>query len=239
MNIGRMAALLAGLPDSVSGVTINRFCSSGLQSIAMAADRVAAGYAHCILAGGVESMTMIPMMGHKVVGNKAIVDTRPDMYLGMGLTAENVATDYKISREDQDQFAFESHRKASEALAAGYFADETVEIETVESLWSEETGFFEKKSVFSKDDGPRSDTTIDALAKLRAAFKTNGSVTAGNSSQMSDGAGICLVVSEDFLKKAKLTPAARFCGFSVAGVPPRIMGIGLLKLFRGQPLGRN
>ncbi|MFW7381004.1 MAG: acetyl-CoA C-acyltransferase [Oligoflexus sp.] len=228
MNVARFSVLLADLPDSVPGVTVNRFCSSGLQTIAMAAFQVQSGAAHCILAGGTESMTAVPMMGHKPVGSRTIMssDNRQDYYMGMGLTAENVADDYKISREDQDEFSYQSHKKAVEAIEKGWFKDEIVPVE-VEFRKPGANGEVKvEKRTFDQDEGPRPDTNTDALGKLRPAFRPRGSVTAGNSSQMSDGAGMCLVVSEEFLKRHKLKPAALFRGFSVAGVPPRVMGIG-------------
>ncbi|MCX6129542.1 MAG: acetyl-CoA C-acyltransferase [Proteobacteria bacterium] len=227
MNVARFSVLLADLPDSVPGVTVNRFCSSGLQTIAMAAFQVQAGSAHCILAGGTESMSLVPMMGHKPVGSRSILKNgRGDYYLGMGLTAENVSKDFKISREDQDQFSFESHRKASEAIQKGYFKAEIAPVKT--NLRSPGPGGVAQvqELSFDTDEGPRADTSVDALSKLRAAFKTGGVVTAGNSSQMSDGAAMCLVVSEEFVKKYKLQPIGRFVSFAVAGVPPRVMGIG-------------
>lgn len=226
MNVARFALLLAGLPESVPGVTVNRFCSSGLQTIAQAASTVRAGESDCVLAGGTESMTLIPMMGHKVVGSRTVMDKHPDFYLGMGLTAENVAREYKISREDQDKFSFESHQKAAKAIASGWFKDEITPVNVqVRSPGANGNVKVDEQS-FAVDEGPRTDTTVEALGKLKAAFLTGGSVTAGNSSQMSDGAAFCLVCSEEFVKKHNLKPIARFAGYSVAGVPPRIMGIG-------------
>lgn len=226
MNIARFALLLAGLPEHVPGVTVNRFCSSGLQTIAMAASQVRSGESDCILAGGTESMTLVPMMGHKVVGSRAVMDGHPEFYLGMGLTAENVADEYKISREDQDRFSYESHMKASNAIEKGLFRDEICEIPV--TFRSPAAGGEVKidHQMMTTDEGPRPDTTVEALGKLRAVFKNGGSVTAGNSSQMSDGAAMCLVCSEEFVKKHNLQPIARFAGFGVAGVPPRVMGIG-------------
>lgn len=226
MNVARLAALLAGLPHSVSGVTINRFCSSGLQSIAMAADRIRAGSSECILAGGTESMTAVPMMGHKVVASRTIMSEHPEYYLGMGMTAENVAREYHISREDQDAFALKSHQKAAAAIAKDLFKEEIIPIECQYRSFDHERQVKVKNETFAMDDGPRADSTLEALAKLRPAFMQGGSVTAGNSSQMSDGAAGCLVVSEDFLKLHKLVPQARFLDFQVAGVPPEVMGIG-------------
>jgi acetyl-CoA acyltransferase len=226
MNVARFALLLAGLPETVPGVTVNRFCSSGLQTIAMAAQAVQAGAMDCVLAGGTESMTLIPMMGHKVVGSRTIMDTHPEFYLGMGLTAENVALEYRVSREDQDQFAYQSHKKAAMAIQQNLFVDEICPI-AVETRTPGPQGSTKiEKNTFLVDEGPRTDTTVEALLKLKPAFKANGSVTAGNSSQMSDGAAMCLVCSEDFVKKHNLTPLARFAGFAIAGVPPRVMGIG-------------
>ena len=227
MNMARFTVLLAGLPERVAGVTVNRFCSSGLQTIAMAADRVMAGQADCIMAGGTESMSLIPMMGHKVVGSRTMNDLHPAAYLGMGMTAENVAADYGISRADQDRFSFDSHQKAVKAMNAGHFNEEIIPIKATSRIPSQNGKVQVKESLVNADEGPRSDTTVDALSKLRPAFlQSGGTVTAGNSSQMSDGAAMCLVCSEDFVKRYNLKPMARFAGFSVAGVPPRVMGIG-------------
>jgi acetyl-CoA acyltransferase len=226
MNVARFALLLAGLPDHVPGVTVNRFCSSGVQTIAMAADRIKAGDADCILAGGTESMTMIPMMGHKVVGSRTVMDSHPEFYLGMGMTAENVAKDFKISRDDQDHFAVESHKKAVKAIDSGWFKEEIAPVTVTYRIPGKDGQATVATKTFETDEGARADTTIDALTKLKPAFLQGGTVTAGNSSQMSDGAAICLVVSEKFAAKHNLKPVARFCGYSVAGVAPRIMGIG-------------
>jgi len=227
MNVARFALLLAGLPDSVPGQTVNRFCSSGVQTIATAAMTIQAGGAECLLAGGTESMSLVPMMGHKVVGSRAVMSGgHEDFYLSMGLTAENVAKDYKVSREDQDAFAYESNIKASAAIEKGLFRDEIIPVPVTSRRPKEGGGVEVTERLFDRDEGPRPDTTKEALAQLRPAFLTGGSVTAGNSSQMSDGAGICLVASEEFVKKHNLKPAARFVAFSVAGVPPRVMGIG-------------
>ena len=226
MNVARFALLLAGLPDRVPGVTVNRFCSSGLQTIAMAAQAVQAGAMDCVLAGGTESMTLIPMMGHKVVGSRAVMDHHPEFYLGMGLTAENVATDYRVSREDQDMFSLESHKKGAKALEKGFFDDEIIPVTTEDRVPGGNGEVKIERGTFSRDEGPRADTTVEALAKLKPAFKTTGTVTAGNSSQMSDGAAMCLVCSEDFVRTHNLTPMARMAGFAVAGVPPKVMGIG-------------
>ncbi|MBM4252959.1 MAG: acetyl-CoA C-acyltransferase [Deltaproteobacteria bacterium] len=226
MNVARFALLLAGLPESVPGVTVNRFCSSGLQTIAMAASQVRAGDADCVLAGGTESMTMVPMMGFKPVGSRTINDHHPDFYLGMGLTAENVAKDYGVTRADQDQFSFDSHMKAVAALEKGLFKDETVPIKVTYRSPGPEGKIKIEEGLVAADEGPRQDSTIAALGKLKPAFLQGGSVTAGNSSQMSDGAAMALVCSEEFVRKHNLKPIARFAGYSVAGVPPRIMGIG-------------
>lgn len=226
MNVARFALLLAGLPESVPGVTVNRFCSSGLQTIAMAADRIKSGDADCILAGGTESMTLIPMMGHKIVGSRTVMDGHPEYYLGMGMTAENVARDYKVSREDQDEFSWQSHMKALKAIEGGLFTEEISPTNIVSRTPGENGTVQIKEAIFTQDEGPRSDTTKEGLGKLKPVFLTGGTVTAGNSSQMSDGASMCLVVSEKFMKAHGLTPIARFVSFAVAGVPPKIMGIG-------------
>lgn len=227
MNVGRFCALLAGLPESVPGVTVNRFCSSGLQTMAQAAFQIAAGDADCLLAGGTETMTLVPMMGNKVVANRTPFDTgHPDYYLSMGLTAENVAVDFKVSREEQDAFALASHQKAAHAIQSGLFKREIAPI-PVTIRRPGPNGTVQVQAVsFTEDEGPRADTSLEALAKLKPAFKTGGSVTAGNSSQMSDGAAMTLMVSEKFLKQHKLTPIARFVSYAVKGVPPRVMGIG-------------
>lgn len=227
MNVARFALLLADLPQSVPGVTVNRFCSSGLQTIAMAAFQVQAGGADCILAGGTESMTLVPMMGHKPVGSRTVLkDGREDYYLSMGLTAENVAKEYKISREDQDRFSLESHKKAVAAIEKGWHKPEVVPVETSFRTPGPGGTVQIQEGVFDTDEGARADSTLEALMALKPAFKAGGSVTAGNSSQMSDGAAMCMVVSEDYLKRFNLKPMARFVSFSVAGVPPRVMGIG-------------
>lgn len=226
MNVARFALLLAGLPEHVPGVTVNRFCSSGLQTIAQAATLVRAGEAECLLAGGTESMSLIPMMGHRVVGSRTVMDQHPEFYLGMGLTAENVAKDYKISRDDQDQFAYESHMKAANAIANGHFVAEITPVPVTSRVPGEAGTVRLTELEFKTDEGPRPDTTREALARLPAAFMTGGSVTAGNSSQTSDGAAMSLVCSEGFVRRHNLTPMARFAGYGVAGVPPRVMGIG-------------
>jgi acetyl-CoA acyltransferase len=226
-NMARMAALRAGLPVSVTGVTINRFCSSGLQSIAMAADRIRGGGAHGILAGGSESMSMIPMAGNKPAPNSWFVDHRPEVYMNMGLTAEEVQRRWGISREDADAFALRSHQNAQHAQAHGHFAEEIVPLK-VEATLSDD-GFrkpLHRETVFDKDEGPRADTSLEALAKLKPVFHSSGTVTAGNSSQMSDGAAVALVMSDRRAQELGLTPRARFVSFATAGVPPEVMGIG-------------
>lgn len=227
MNVARFCVLLAGMPESIPAVTVNRFCSSGLQTIAMAAERILSGAADCIMAGGTESMSLVPMMGHKVVGSRKMMNDFPVGYLGMGMTAENVSMDYKISREDQDRFSLASHQKASQAITKGWFKDEIIPVK-VEARLPKDGGKVDiKEFVVDTDEGPRADSTYEALAKLKPAFlMAGGTVTAGNSSQMSDGAAMCFVCSEEFVKKHNLMPIARFAGFSAAGVPPRIMGIG-------------
>ena len=215
MNIARIAALRAGLPDSVPGITINRFCSSGLQAIAMAADRIRSGGAQIIIAGGAESLSMIPMAGNKFAPNPWMVDHLPQIYMGMGLTAEQVQKKYGISREDADQFAYRSHQHALHAQAEGKFDDEIVPV-PVESA----------SAMFTKDEGPRADTSPEALAKLKPVFQSDGTVTAGNSSQTSDGAAAAIVMSDKKAEELGLKPMARFVSFAVAGVPPEIMGIG-------------
>jgi acetyl-CoA acyltransferase len=223
MNVARICALKAGVPDSVPAMTINRFCSSGLQSVAMAAERVLAGFADVVVAGGTESMTMVPMGGNKPSFNP---DRRPEVYLPMGLTAEEVARRYKVTREDQDQFAYHSHRKALAAIRDGVFREEIVPVSTVLYQQKEDGTLLRKEIVCETDDGPRADTTVEALSMLKPAFFASGTVTAGNSSQMSDGAAVAIVVSEKALKELGVEPMARFLGFAVAGVAPEVMGIG-------------
>ena len=226
MNMARVAALRAGLPDLVPGVTINRFCSSGLQSIAMAAERIRAGSAQIVLAGGAESMSLVPMIGTKFAPNPWMVDHLPEIYIGMGLTAENVARRYHVSREDADQFAYESHHKALRAQAEGKFDEEIVPLEVETTTLNGDGKPVTSKITFSRDEGPRADTSVEALAKLRPVFHAQGTVTAGNSSQTSDGAAMSLVMSEKKARELGLKPKARFVSFAVGGVPPEIMGIG-------------
>lgn len=229
MNIGRLVALLSGLPDSVPGVTVNRFCSSGLQSIAYAAERIMLGHADVMLAGGVESMSMVPMGGFHLSMNPRIFKDKNliGISYSMGLTGEEVAEKYHVSREDQDKYSLHSHEKAVAAQAAGYFNEEVIPIEVTHKIPDLATDkVVEKTELVSKDDGPRSDTSLDALAKLPTVFKKDGTVTAGNSSPINDGAAIAVLMSERMVQKLNVQPLARFCGFSVAGVPPEIMGIG-------------
>jgi len=224
-NVARIAAFRAGLPDTVSAMTINRFCSSGLQAIALAADRIRGWGADVILAGGTESMSLIPRGGHKPSPNPKLVDEHPGAYLTMGLTAENVVERWGISREDQDGFALRSHQNALAAQAAGKFDREIVPLE-VETAYLDNGKPKRDQATFRKDEGPRADTTREALAKLKAVFHARGTVTAGNSSQMSDGAAAALVMSGERAQALGLKPLARMVSFATAGVPPEIMGIG-------------
>jgi len=227
MNVARIGALLAGLPDNVPGVTVNRFCSSGLQTVAMAADRIRLGEADVMIAGGTETMTMVPMMGHKVAMNpKVFDDDNIGIAYGMGITAEKVSEKYGVSREDQDQFGYQSHQKAIKAIDNGEFTEIRPYTVVGHQPDFQSGAIRETETVIDTDEGPRRDTTPEALGKLRTVFRADGSVTAGTSSQMSDGAGALILVSEKVLKKYNLTPLAVFRGFSVAGVPPEIMGIG-------------
>ncbi|MDH2918669.1 MAG: acetyl-CoA C-acyltransferase [Sideroxydans sp.] len=228
-NVARIALLLAGLPHTVPGLTINRFCSSGLQAVAQAADRIRLGECDVMLACGVESMSMVPMMGNKIAFNSAIFERDENLGIayGMGLTAEKVAQRWKVSREAQDVFALQSHQRAIAAQLAGEFNDEITPYQINEHLPDMTTREVKIKSrAAAQDEGPRADTSLEALAKLKTVFAQKGSVTAGNSSQMSDGAGAVLLCSEAALKRYNLTPIGKFHSFSVAGVPPEIMGIG-------------
>ncbi|RFC40097.1 MAG: acetyl-CoA acyltransferase [Candidatus Nitrotoga sp. CP45] len=229
MNVARIALLLAGLPNSVPGMTVNRFCSSGLQAVALAADRIRLGEVDVMIAAGTESMSMVPMTGNKIAVNPAIFahDENVAIAYGMGLTAEKVAERWKISREAQDAFACESHRRALQAITNNEFKDEITPYQIqshVPDLLRREVNV--RTSMAEQDEGPRADTSMEALAKLKTVFAQHGSVTAGNTSQMSDGAGAVLLVSETALKRYNLTPIGKFLGFAVAGVPPEIMGIG-------------
>jgi acetyl-CoA acyltransferase len=239
MNVARIAALRAGLPTETSAMTINRFCSSGLQAIAIAADRIRAGSAQVIVAGGTESMTMVPMGGNKVSPNPWLVEHSPDAYLNMGLGTENIARKFGITREQADQFSVNSHKKALGAIAAGHFKDETfpleVKITAVPNGNGSASGSAKGKAAakaatqtftFETDEGPRADTSLEALAKLKPAFHVKGTVTAGNSSQMSDGAAAAVVMSEERAKALGLKPLARFVAYATAGVLPEEFGIG-------------
>ncbi|GAB6887355.1 thiolase family protein [Desulfothermus okinawensis JCM 13304] len=225
MNVGRMIVLGAGLPHTVPGVTVNRFCSSGLQTIAMAAERVMAGFADCIIAGGVESMTKVPMGGHILSANPDLVLDWPESYASMGITAELVAEKFNITREEQDQFGYESNMKAVKAIKEGKFKEEIIPVKVTRTKVVGDE-LIKTEEIVDIDDGPRADTTLEKMAKLKSPFRAGGSVTAGNSSQMTDGAALCMVVSEDFLKKIGKEPMARFVGYDVKGVPPELMGIG-------------
>jgi len=225
MNVARVAAMKAGLPVSVPGQTVNRFCASGLQTIATAAERIMAGQADCLLAGGTESMSLIPMGGAKFSANPGLASSWPESYAAMGVTAELVAARHGVSRQDQDAFAAESHRRAAAAQDAGLFQAELVPVE-YEQVALVGGKLQRRTATLSADEGVRRDTTAEGLGKLKPAFKVDGSVTAGNASQMTDGAAAALVVSEEFLKRTGLTPRARFAGFSARGVAPEVMGIG-------------
>ena len=230
MNMARAIAQKAQLPDSVPGVTVNRFCSSGVQTIAQAYNSVAMGQADCIVAGGVESMSSVPMGGFYFAPDPNLAVDDPDFYASMGITAENVADQFNISREDQDAFAVESHRRAADAIASGRFADETVAVPVEEVVYNEETRSTETRSFeHTTDEGPRPDTSIEALARLRPVFKQGGSVTAGNASQMNDGAAASVIASRQLVDELGVEPRARMLGFAVAGVAPEIMGIGPMK----------
>jgi acetyl-CoA acyltransferase len=220
-NMARQTLLRAGLPDTVTGMTVNRFCSSGLQAIALAADRIRSGGADAIIAGGAESMSMSPRGGLKPAPNPWFVDNWPEVYMNMGLTAERLQKKYGISREDADTYALYSHQKAVRALEHGHFEEETVSVE-VETV----TPKGREKTMFVRDEGPRADTSLEALLKLKPVFHAKGTVTAGNSSQTSDGAAAALVMSDAKARELGLKPMARFVSFATAGVPPEIMGIG-------------
>jgi acetyl-CoA acyltransferase len=227
MNVARIGALLAGLPDAVPAQTVNRFCSSGLQAVALAADRIRLGEAGLVLAGGVESMSMVPMMGNKVAMTPSVFeDDHVAIAYGMGITAEKVAEQWKVSREDQDAFALASHQRALAAIASGEFKQEITPYNVISHVPAAGNVIALREALVAQDEGPRPDTSAEGLAKLKPVFRMGGSVTAGNSSQMSDGAGAVLLASGQALKDYGLTPLARFVGFSVAGVKPEVMGIG-------------
>ncbi len=224
LQIGRMIALQC-LPQDVPGVTVNRFCASGVETISIGVAKIQAGMADCVIAGGTESMSMVPMTGWKLAPNYDVVVNHPEYYLGMGLTAEEIAKDFKISREEQDEFSYNSHMKALSAIEKGYFKEQIVPIE-VEHVFVEDGKRKTKKFVVDTDEGPRKDTTMEALARLKPAFAQGGTVTAGNSSQTSDGAAFVLIMSEEMVKELNIKPVARMVSYAVAGVDPRIMGIG-------------
>ena len=226
MNVARSAAIRAGLPVETSAMTINRFCSSGLQSIAMAADRIKSGGADVIVAGGLETMSMIPMGGHIIRPNPYLVDHYPDFYLSMGLATENVARKYEVTREQQDEFAFRSHARAAAALDADKFKDEVVPLHVVLEELDEKGKKQRRQVVFDKDEGVRRDTSAEGLAKLRPAFHVKGTITAGNASQMSDGAAAAIVMSDSRARELGVKPMARFIAYATAGCPPEEMGIG-------------
>ena len=225
MNVARVASMRAGLPVQVPAQTVNRFCASGLQSIATAAERIAAGAADLIVAGGVESMSLVPMGGNKYSANPSLVSSWPEAYAGMGITAELVARKYAVSRADQDAFAAESHRRAARAQAEGWFGAELVPVD-VESTALVAGKLTRARERLEADEGVRGDTTAEALGKLKPAFQVDGTVTAGNASQMTDGAAAVVVVSERYLKESGAKPLARFVSYGVRGVPPELMGIG-------------
>ncbi|MBK3496136.1 acetyl-CoA C-acetyltransferase [Viridibacillus sp. YIM B01967] len=226
MNIARNIGALAGLPDTTPAVTVNRFCSSGLQSIAYAAERIMLGHSKAIIAGGIESMSLVPMMGNVIRPNATLAETAPQYYMGMGHTAEEVAKKYEVSREDQDAFAVRSHELAAKAIQEGKFVDEIVPVEVVQQYVDSGNKLQEKKFTFDMDEGVRVGTSTETLAKLRPAFSVTGSVTAGNASQTSDGAAAVLVMDREEAEAQGLKPMAKFLSFAVGGVPPEIMGIG-------------
>ncbi len=226
LNVARLISLMGLNTDKVPGVTVNRYCASGSEAIAIASAKIKAGMADCIIAGGTESMSYIPMGGYKPVPETEIAKTNPDYYWGMGYTAEEVANQYKISREEQDQFAYESHMKALKANEEGKFANQIVSIPVEYNFLDENQKMQTKKFDFNVDEGPRKDTSIEGLAKLRPVFANGGSVTAGNSSQMSDGAAFVIVMSEEMVKELGLEPEARLVAYAAAGLEPRIMGMG-------------
>lgn len=224
-NLGRVIAQRTGLPDSVAGCTVNRFCASGLQTIAMANQAIMTGQAEVIVAGGAESMSLIPMGGHYLAPNPMMMGETPNAYCTMGITAENVVQEYQISREDQDAFALQSHQRALAAIQQGRFAEEIVPLPVQETLYIDGKPQLVEK-VFQVDEGPRSDTSLEALARLQPVFRVDGTVTAGNSSQTSDGGAATVVMSQRIVNELGVQPLGRLLGFAVAGVPPEIMGIG-------------
>lgn len=226
LNVGRMISLMGLNTVKVPGMTVNRYCSSGLETIAIAASKIHAGIADCIIAGGVETMSPIPFGGWRIVPNAKVSKEHPDWYWGMGLTAEAVANDYKVSREEQDLFAYNSHQKAIAAIESSRFANDIVPIEVEEIFLDQNEKRQVKKTVVSQDEGPRKDTSVEALAKLKPVFDAMGSVTAGNSSQTSDGAAFVMIVSERMLKQLNVKPIAQLKSYHVAALEPRVMGVG-------------
>ena len=225
LQMGRWVSIRSKLPESVGGVSVNRYCGSGVETIAMAVSKIKAGMADCILAGGTESMSLVPTMGFKTVPNYTVAKDHPDYYIGMGLTAENIAEKYSITREESDQFAYESHQKALKAQAANLFKDEIVPVE-VEEVYYKDGKKHTRTYTVAADEGPRADTTMEALGRLRPVFKMGGQVTAGNSSQTSDGASFVLVMSEKMVKELGLEPVARMITSATTGLDPRYMGMG-------------
>lgn len=226
LNVARLISLMGLDTDKVPGVTVNRYCASGSEAIAIAAAKIKAGMAECIIAGGAESMSYIPMGGYKPIPDTDLAKKHPDYYWGMGLTAEAVANEFKVGREEQDQFAYNSHQKAMKAIKEGKFESQIVPIDVAYNFLDEKEKIQTIEYAFKQDEGPRADTSVEALSKLRPVFAANGSVTAGNSSQTSDGAAFTMVMSERMVKELNLTPVARLLSYSTVGVPPRIMGIG-------------
>ncbi len=226
MNVARIAAIRAGLPNTVPGQTVNRFCSSGLQTIALAAQQIISGMGDVIVAGGTESMSMVPMSGHVYAPNPDLADVNPEVYMGMGLTAENVAREYGVTRQEQDEFALRSHQNAAAAIAAGKFKEEIVPLDVHVTQVNGNGGAETKQFVFDTDEGVRRDTSLEALNKLKPVFAAKGSVTAGNSSQTSDGAAAVVVMSREKADQLGIKPILRFVSFAVGGVPPEVMGIG-------------
>ena len=228
LNMGRLIAQKAGLPDEVPAATINRFCSSGLQTIVMGAQAIMAGHSNVVVAGGAESMSMVPMTGYHFSPDPELLAKDPDVYISMGITAENVAQRFNISREDQDHFALKSHQKAADAISSGRFQDEIVPMHVKAAMY-QNGKVVKMETEFNVDEGPRMDSTYEALARLRPAFKMNGTVTAGNASQMSDGAAASVVMSGQMVEELGLQPMAKLVGYAVAGVAPEVMGIGPIK----------
>ncbi|WP_339063764.1 acetyl-CoA C-acetyltransferase [Tepidibacillus marianensis] len=226
MNMARNIVLRAGLPKTVPGMTVNRYCSSGLQTIAIAAEKIMVGFADVVIAGGAESMSMIPMGGNKPAPNPWLMEHMPEAYMSMGLTAEQVAMQFQVSREEQDAFALQSHQRAVKAIAEGKFKDEIVPVKVTKTMIDEKGKVRKEEIVFDTDEGVRTDTSLEALAKLKPAFMANGTVTAGNSSQTSDGAAAVMVMSREKAEELGLTPIARFVSYAVSGVAPDLMGIG-------------